>query len=392
MVTLLLLILLNIPAPMAEINTNGSEYIVCMTADNRTMYFTGRFRDDNTSAVDGEDAFVSYRRDSVWSRPRPVEGLCSARENESPTSVTADGQVMLLFRSGKLYYSFYDGYGWGQPVRLPAQINRTIWQSDAMISVDGTALLYAASTVRQGEQFVGDLFSTVDIYVSLFTDKGDWGEPISLGSVINTNHCDRAPFLHPDMRTLYFASNGRAGDGSMNIYMSRRIGEGWTEWTEPVPVEDVNTEADECWFRVTTDGKEAYFSRTADEKGMRYDNYRMALAEEYRPGPLTLRNVFFATASDEILPDSYGELEQMAAILRSIDRPVEVAGHTDDVGKDEDNLLLSQRRAESVRRFLIRKGCRADLLTAVGYGETMPVADNTTESGRAQNRRVELRF
>lgn len=376
---------------MTEINTNGSEYIVCMTADNRTMYFTGRFREDNTGAVDGEDAFVSFRRDSIWSTPRPVEGLCSARENESPTSVTADGQVMLLFRSGKLYYSFYDGYGWGQPVRLPAHINRTIWQSDAMISVDGTALLFAASSVRQGDQFVGDMFSTVDIYVSLFGENGDWGEPISLGSVINSNRCDRAPFLHPDMRTLYFASN-RKEQGGMNIYMSRRIGDGWTEWTEPIPVEEVNTPADECWFRVTTDGKEAYFSRTTDEKGMCYDNYRMALAEEYRPGPLTLRNVFFATASDEILPDSYGELEQMAAILRSIDRPVEVAGHTDDVGKDEDNLLLSQRRAESVRRFLIRKGCRADLLTAVGYGETMPVADNTTDAGRAQNRRVELRF
>lgn len=178
----------------------------------------------------------------------------------------------------------------------------------------------------------------------------------------------------------------------MDIYMSRRIGEGWTEWTEPVAIAEVNTDADECWFRVTTDGKEAYFSRTTDEKGMRYDNYRMRLDEQYRPGPLTLRNVFFATASDEILPESFGELEQMATILRSIDRPVEVAGHTDDVGSDEANLSLSQRRAESVRRFLIRKGCRADLLTAVGYGENLPVADNTTEEGRALNRRVELRF
>ncbi|OHE62340.1 MAG: hypothetical protein A2X71_06540 [Thiobacillus sp. GWE1_62_9] len=69
---------------------------------------------------------------------------------------------------------------------------------------------------------------------------------------------------------------------------------------------------------------------------------------------------------------------------------IEVAGHTDSRGSDAYNMKLSQERAEAVRNYLISKGIAADRLTAKGYGESQPVADNATDEGRAQNRRVEL--
>ena len=69
---------------------------------------------------------------------------------------------------------------------------------------------------------------------------------------------------------------------------------------------------------------------------------------------------------------------------------IEVAGHTDSRGSDKYNLKLSQRRAEAVRNYLVSKGIAADRLTAKGYGESQPVADNATDEGRFQNRRVEL--
>lgn len=69
---------------------------------------------------------------------------------------------------------------------------------------------------------------------------------------------------------------------------------------------------------------------------------------------------------------------------------IEVAGHTDNRGSDKYNLKLSQRRAEAVRTYLISKGIAADRLTAKGYGESQPVADNATDEGRFKNRRVEL--
>ena len=69
---------------------------------------------------------------------------------------------------------------------------------------------------------------------------------------------------------------------------------------------------------------------------------------------------------------------------------IEVAGHTDSRGSDKYNMKLSQRRAEAVRNYLISKGIAADRLTAKGYGESQPVADNDTDEGRFKNRRVEL--
>jgi outer membrane protein OmpA-like peptidoglycan-associated protein len=69
---------------------------------------------------------------------------------------------------------------------------------------------------------------------------------------------------------------------------------------------------------------------------------------------------------------------------------IEVAGHTDSRGSDAYNIKLSQRRAEAVRDYLISKGIAADRLSAKGYGESQPVADNATDEGRFKNRRVEL--
>ena len=102
--------------------------------------------------------------------------------------------------------------------------------------------------------------------------------------------------------------------------------------------------------------------------------------------------VYFATNKETILKQSFSILEEVARVLQENPRIslVRVEGHTDDRGRDEYNLKLSQRRAESVRRFLLDKGIDRARLEAVGYGETQPIAENETEEGRAKNRRVEF--
>lgn len=74
------------------------------------------------------------------------------------------------------------------------------------------------------------------------------------------------------------------------------------------------------------------------------------------------------------------------------DVSIEISAHTDSKGSDEYNLQLSQKRAESVVQYLINKGINPERLIAKGYGESMPVADNETEEGRALNRRVEMKI
>ncbi len=104
-----------------------------------------------------------------------------------------------------------------------------------------------------------------------------------------------------------------------------------------------------------------------------------------------LQGIQFETGKSVIKKQSYGILQEIAQVL--LDNPtwsVEIQGHTDNVGKSESNLTLSNNRATAVREFLIKEGVPAERMTAKGYGDTMPVADNATSKGRAQNRRVEF--
>ena len=106
---------------------------------------------------------------------------------------------------------------------------------------------------------------------------------------------------------------------------------------------------------------------------------------------IVLKGVTFATASAELIGDSRQVLDGVVATLRrNPELKLEVAGYTDNTGNHNYNVRLSQKRAESVRNYLVAQGIAADRLTAKGYGPADPVADNDSEAGRAANRRVAL--
>ena len=103
-----------------------------------------------------------------------------------------------------------------------------------------------------------------------------------------------------------------------------------------------------------------------------------------------LEMVYFETNKAVIKPVSYGLLDDVANTLNTYAdiKLIEVSGHTDDVGKDETNLKLSQARSEAVMKYLVSKGVDPTRLVARGYGETKPIDSNETAEGRAKNRRV----
>lgn len=109
------------------------------------------------------------------------------------------------------------------------------------------------------------------------------------------------------------------------------------------------------------------------------------------PEKMVLHGVNFDYDKATLRPEDIAIIDRDAATLEKWGNVnIEVAGHTDSRGSDQYNMTLSQQRAEAVRNYLISKGIAADRLTAKGYGESQPVADNATEEGRLQNRRVEL--
>jgi OOP family OmpA-OmpF porin len=100
--------------------------------------------------------------------------------------------------------------------------------------------------------------------------------------------------------------------------------------------------------------------------------------------------ITFELGSAEIQPSSYPELDKIAQILKQKKVRVRIEGHTDDIGEAAFNQLLSEKRAESIKNYLVSKGLDPKRFESVGYGESKPIADNKTEKGRAQNRRVEF--
>lgn len=107
----------------------------------------------------------------------------------------------------------------------------------------------------------------------------------------------------------------------------------------------------------------------------------------------TLDNVLFETGKANLKNTSFKAIDELAAAMTAKSTmEIEIAGHTDNVGDKDANLKLSQERAEAVRAYLIKKGIDASRITAKGYGDTKPVADNSTDTGKQQNRRTEVRI
>jgi len=122
-------------------------------------------------------------------------------------------------------------------------------------------------------------------------------------------------------------------------------------------------------------------------QGTPVDNTGCNLAPEFE-----FKDVNFEFDSATLAPGSTAMLDEGVEILkRHSDLKVEISGHTDSQGDDQYNLGLSERRAQAVADYLIAHGANADNITVKGYGESQPVADNSTKEGRAANRRVELR-
>lgn len=270
-----------------KLNTDAYEYMPVLTADNKTMYFCGEGRADNLS-VKGEDIFVSFFKNGSWSQGYLVTDLSTESKNEAPLSVSPDGNTLNLFSNGNVYFSEKTKYGWTRIEPFEEINTKQNWEADAVMSADGNAVFFASD--RPGNvgayhpfsgRFHGDYVGNLDIYVCVKTDDG-WSQPINIGSTINTPYAERTPFLHPDMKTLYFSSDGHAGIGKIDVFKSTRLNDSsWTEWSEPVNLGfEINSPKKEYGYKISTDGTKAFYTQFIDNQS---DIYSITLPEENRP-------------------------------------------------------------------------------------------------------------
>lgn len=271
-----------------EVNTKeGGEYSPVISADGRYIYFCGRNRPDGNRSED-----IYFAKLKTRSPAQILTDLSDPSLNDAPESVSTDGTSLMIFQNGNLFISEKTEYGWKSPDELPNSINSGSWQADAMVSSDGNALIF--SSKREGnldyylenrpDDYHGEANYSSDIYVSLKNEWGQWGEPINLGKTINTIFTDRSPFLHPDMKTLYFSSSGHGGMGELDVFKSTRLDEScWDCWSEPVNMgKEINTSGTDWGYKISTDGDKAYFSKGRDESS-NDDIFWLNLPNHLRP-------------------------------------------------------------------------------------------------------------
>ncbi len=252
----------------SKINSSlGEEYGAVISADNKYLYFCGKNKLNN---IGGEDVFMSKNRNGSWRTSTIINDLSTADYNEATVNISTDGTTLILFKEGKLFSSEKTNIGWSNPIKLPYSINSGEWNSDATISSDGSALIFASvrensmNLFSENENYYhGDNQYPSDLFVSLKNENDNWGTPFNIGDSLNTRYTERSPFLHPDMKTLYFSSDGHGGLGKLDVFMTTRQEDScWTCWSEPINLgKEINTIESDWGYKIPTDGKTAYFTK-----------------------------------------------------------------------------------------------------------------------------------
>jgi len=258
-----------------SINSPASEYFPTVSIQDSLFLFMRR---QNLSR---EDFYTSNMGANGFSAAIPLSDTLNFAAKKGSMSLSADLQTLYYAADyTEQGYGRYDIYkvqrspwGWSKPKNLGQNINSDYWESAPSIAPDGNSI-YFASNRPEG-------YGGIDIYVAYKNEKGYWEEAINLGPSINTKGDDQTPFIHADNQSLYFSSNGRAGFGGSDIYVSRKKIDG--NWTTPVNLGyPINTYDNEGSIAVASNGANAYIaSDRADSRG-ELDIYKITLAENTR--------------------------------------------------------------------------------------------------------------
>jgi len=426
--------------PIAEINTPLNEGAPSLSPDGQVIIFTAC--EDITGAWGGTregmgscDLFYAYKRGNMWVEPKNMGPVINSYGWESQPSFSADGRTLYFVR-GKfvrggikeqdIYVAYLTQEGsWTKPEPVPGKVNTPYEEESVMIHPDGKTLFFSSD----GHSGMGGL----DIFLSRMQPDGTWGKPVNLGYPINTHKSENSLLVSSDGNLAFFASDREGGLGGLDLYSFELY-----DAVRPLPVTYVSgivSDAEtmkklEARFELTdletgetviesysnalsgeflvciTAGKD--YALSVSKAGYAFHSENFSLKDYNRIEPYTLdvklqplqvgvkvilNNVFFGTNSAELDPKSKIELDKLYSLLVSnSDLHIEIGGHTDNVGSDESNQQLSEKRAMSVVAYLVGKGIASARLTSIGYGEKVPIDSNDTESGRSKNRRTEFQI
>jgi outer membrane protein OmpA-like peptidoglycan-associated protein len=312
---------------------------------------------------------------------------------------------------------------WSAPENAGPSINTTGDDQCPFIHADNQTL-YFVSNGWPG-------YGGNDLFVTRKGPDGNWAPAKNLGYPINTINDEGTLFIAADGKTAYYASDRSDSRGGQDIYsfeLPQNLRSSKTLWVKgrvtdkktskgmASSVELIDLSSRQTISKVQTDETGNYFITlpvgkdyvfNVNHKGYLFysDNFflsgkspdsvyekNIALQPIEANATVILKNVFFESGKFDLQPASQVELDKLVQILtENPTLKIEISGYTDNVGKPADNLVLSNNRAKAVVNYLVSKSIAVQRLSAKGYGETKPIADNKSEDGRSQNRRTEMK-
>ncbi|MCO6494899.1 MAG: OmpA family protein [Bacteroidetes bacterium] len=277
-----------------HINTTYSEISPTISPDGKTLYF---IRSDhplnNAGAYSSQDIWVADISNGIENASaRHLEAPFNTRTYNSIAGVSPDENTMLIkgyFKKGvyeKKGYSFIYRTvdGWSQPEGIDIKDYENMAKGTyvaAYWTQDGKHLILGFSESSSDDN--------ENLYVSHLQKDGSWSRPISLGPTINTKGNDiHSPFMASDGKTLYYSSNREGGLGSNDIWMSKRLDDSWTKWSEPENLgSEVNTPKWDAYYSIDASGRYAYMASSENSVGLT-DIVRIELKQEVQPDPVIL--------------------------------------------------------------------------------------------------------
>ncbi len=412
-----------------SINTPQNEAAQMISHDGQWLVFDACNRQDGQGSC---DIYISYFTPQGWSQAINLGNKVNAEEWDAQPCLSPDKRDLYFAsrRSGgfggiDIYVSRLQPNGkWGEPENMGPGINTSGDEQCPFIHADNQTF-YFTSTVWPG-------YGDEDLFVLRKQSDGSWSKPQNLGYPINTIDREGTLSIEASGKTAYYASDRSDSKGGLDIYsfeLRENIRPYKTLWVKgkvfdqktknglPSSVELIDIKTKQLISKVQTDEKGNYlttlpigkdYAFNVNRRGYLFysDNFHLtdkipdstyekniSLQPLEVNASIVLKNIFFDFKKYDVKQESAVELDKVIQLLN--ENPtvrIEIGGHTDNIGTGADNLKLSENRAKAVIAYLSGKGINVKRLTAKGFGAAQPVSDNTTEEGRALNRRTELKI
>ncbi|MDD4214771.1 MAG: OmpA family protein [Bacteroidales bacterium] len=412
-------------------NENDNEGGATVTIDNNELYYT--VCKDKGSYLNCDIYYSRKGEEGYWSDIEALENVNNPDTWESMPCISSDGKMLFIIsdRPGgivgyDIYYSKKDNNDrWGIPINLGKPVNTKGNEKTPFLHTDNQTLYYSTDS----DELPG--LGGFDIFFSRINADGSWGKPVNIGYPINSDSDDAGFFVSLDGKTGYFSSNKLKGVGGWDVYsfdlyadarpeemkiIKGDVKEETTEKPVNARIEIKNVETKKI-TEIPVDSstgnyifaisKKNDYIMTVKKENYAYESKLIPAEDTVKSEPVSevhfeikpievgksykLNDIYFESNSYELNHDSEAILDGFLEFLNENPKiKAAIHGHTDNIGNDDDNTILSDNRSKSVYNYLINSGMSPERLSYKGFGENKPVANNDTEAGRAKNRRTEF--